>query len=1316
MNRLAGKRYEPSAHESEIESLWERENTYERSKEARAKGKDLYFLDSPHIPADMRSPDAINSILVKDAVIRYLRMRGYNVRDRAGFEGFVSEAEKKALESLGIEEDEIDEIGWEKYLNACRKEAKDIKEQMEGFFRDFGVWMEWRHSYTPLDNRYMEGVWYAFKKLNEKGLVDRFRSVSLWCPRCRRFLSKYEIKSEMEWKRGVYAKFPIKGKKKEYLVVWFSEPWMLAATLALEVVPSKKYAVIVLKNTGDRVIIGKEEMEKVLKNSGVSKYEIAGEISGKDLIGLRYSHPLFGFESEEGVIGLEDIEAEDLRIDRIVAGRTGGETGIKAVVPAHSIHDLALAEREEIPVMSPVDEGGELGSDTGKYAGFNVFDAESIIIRDLVNMGLALSPYDVQEPVRYCSSCESRLIPRVSEEWSFKISDVADLSETMASEVEWHPPWMLGIDYEWMHESLPVSISRKGYWGVPMPVWVCEKCGHREIVGSAKELEEKSGEFRSGMGLQRPWIDRYSMKCPECGSDMKRVEEILTPDFVDAAASWAQLHYPASEGEFNRWWPSELCVEPLKKSRGWIYLQLAISGAVFGKKPFERVIGTGKLDISSLGNDVAEIRKTYGADALRYVSFRQAPPWNAKRIRKEWFERAEKIRNMIWNIHRYAQIYYKISGFRPEETGLEFIHEYGLPVDKWLISILEGLKERYIHHMERYMLNEALKEIEKGAEMVSRWYMRAAKSRIRSANLENREVLVAYRALHEAIITLTKLLAPFMPYFSDAVYRNMAEKEGSVHMESIEPPNKLLIDRYLEIRMDIAMDIIKSGWKARRKAGIGTRWPLSRVVVKAISREVVEAVELFGDFIKEAINVKSIEVVPPAQEWEEMILEVHPNPDAIGMVYRQWSSRIAVMLKNRPAKKIREGIEKGEYYLGIEGQLVKIEPNMVRFVSKLPDYVVEDAFLDGRVYLDIRRDEDLMLEGRVRELIRRVQDMRKDMDLNFTDYINLYIAGNEDIESAVEAWGEEIAEACRAQEIALTNEEGIEGEYIVEWYIEGKRVLIGITPLYWEEMIEAFSRIPGVTRQRAESIFEAGYTNFDELLRAEPEDLAQIPGIGTSLANKISSYVQSEYSEGAELIPSDAKYVCSACGNIMDEPEDICPKCHLPLHIKKEEAEKPVYEEGKGELEGKESEEEAFVEAVGSIKGIGPSKARALYKAGFHSIDDLRKASVEDIAKVPKMSRALSEFLLEQLGVEVAKEKKVAEEREGREGEMSEEEFVKEVSKLKGIGPSKARALYRAGFHSIDDLRKASVEDIAKVKRFSRALAETIKEAYGENR
>jgi len=486
MDRLVGNKYDPTTAEREIGELWEEKNLYEKAKESRMKGKEFYFLDSLHGISDLASPDVVYSMLVKDAMIRYLRMRGYNVRDRAGFEGYVPEAERRAMESLGLEsEEDIEDIGREKYLNACRKEAKEMREEIADFFKKFGVWLDWRHAYTPLDNKYVEGVWHAFKILSEKGLVDRFRGIGQWCPHCKTFLSKSEIKTDMEWKRGIYAKFPLKGRKREYLVVWFSEPWQLTATVSLEVLPSKKYSLIDLKSRGERIIVGSDEAKKVLEASGITKYEIAGEITGKEILSMKYTHPLFGTEQEEDVISIEEIESEELKIDRILPGRSGGMSGIKAVVPAHSAHDLGLAERNSVPVITPVNEEGELGEDTGKYAGFDIFEAESIIVRDLVNTGMALSPYDVRESVRLCGRCNNRLIPRISEEWSFKPSETGEKSEEMASEIEWFPAWMMGGDYDWMHETLPVPISRKGYWGVPMPVWVCS-CGHREVVGSAK--------------------------------------------------------------------------------------------------------------------------------------------------------------------------------------------------------------------------------------------------------------------------------------------------------------------------------------------------------------------------------------------------------------------------------------------------------------------------------------------------------------------------------------------------------------------------------------------------------------------------------------------------------------------------------------------------------------------------------------------------------------------------------------------------------------------------------------------------------------
>ena len=1301
MNGDIPSKYSPLATEREIRRFWDEKKAYERSKERRSKGKDLYFLDSPHQSGDMEDTSFVYSMLVKDSLLRHLRMRGWNVKDTAGIWGYDPKAEIGARERMGLSPDEEPE-NTEEYIRECRKEAKKIGEDMADFFKKMAVWLDWKRHYTFLDNKYAEAVWYTFKELNSRGLLGRFRGISHWCPQCRAFLSKSEIKTEMEWKRGIYVKFPLKDREKSYLVVWFSEPWRITATLALEVIPSKKYSIIEIKHSKEKIIIGSEELKEVLKNSGITDYRVTGEITGNKLVGMRYSHPLFGAPKEEGVIDISETESEDLRIDRVIAGRSGGGTGIKPIVPAHSSHDLAIAEKSDIPILTPVGEDGSLGDETGKYTGFLAFDSESIIIRDLVNTGMALSPYDVRESVRYCGRCGSRTIPRISEEWAFKPANVGEKTEEIASEVDWRPAWMMGGDYDWMHSTPPVPISKKGLWGIPMPVWVCS-CGNTEIIGSARELNERSPEFKTGMGLQRPWADRYSITCSKCGKPMKRVEDVLSSDFAAMCASWGQLHYPAMESDFKRWWPADLVVEPLKKSRGWIYSQLSTSAALFEKTPFKKVLGTGNIDT---GKDkeiqISQLLDIYGADTVRYALLKYKKPWESRGMGKDALEGAKKVFNTLWNLHRFVVTYFTISDFKPEEVSLETVHEYGLPQDRWILSVIEGKKDEYIRAMDRLSPDDAVEALESLINTVSKWYLRSVRHRIKSADLDRKEVLAGYRALYEAILVCTKFTAPFAPHIAEEIYLNLGGKETSVHSDSIDVPNKLLMDRNLEIRMEIAMDIIRSGRTARRKAGVPVRWPMERMVVKAASREVVEAVELFGDFIRGELNIRSIEVVPPAQEWEEMILEVEPNPDAIGLVYRQWSSRIAVMLKNRPAKKIREGIKKGEYYLGIEGQLIKILPNMVRFISSLPDYVVDQNFLDGSVYLDVRREENLFVEGRMKQIVRMVQDMRKDLNLRFLDYIDLYICGDEKIEEAVERWGEEIADITRSREVILTNEEGIEGEYIVEWSVEGRPVIIGIVPLYWEEMVSVMSKIPGVSRQRAEAVFDAGYTNLASLLSASPDELSRIPGVNPGMAKKISAYMRKNFSEGAVLEESgDGKYRCSACGAVMDEPADVCPKCGLTLHPEKkaeEIVEKAV-----------ETEEEALIEEISKIKGIGPSLAREIFNAGYHDIDSLKNAKIEDLAAIPRMGRALAAVVLENLGVAPEKPE------EEKSGAMSEDEFISLITKVKGIGPSKARAIYRAGYHDIESLKNADVAEIAKIPRMSRALAELLKEFIGES-
>ncbi len=1331
MSRKIPSRYSPKRTENEIRTLWEEKKAYERSREKRSHGKDIYVLDSLHETRDSSDPSRLFSMIMKDAFIRYLRMRGNNVRDTPGIEGYAGEVEAAAIHALGISSEEIGSNP-ESFINQCKKEAKELEGKIAESMLDMGIWMDWKRPYDPIETKYMDSVWFTFKELNERGLLGRFKGISQWCPNCRTFVSRSDMKVEKDWKKGIYVKFELKERGMNYLVVWFSEPWKITATLALEASPSKKYSVVEIKGGREKIIVGSSELDAVMKDCGIKDYRKVGEISGEKLVGMRYLHPLFGSTAQDDdIIDIGMMESEELNIDRVLAGNSTGRTGIKGIVPAHSSYDLSLAERNGIQVLTPVSESGELGSSTGKYAGFTVFDANSIIVRDLINTGAALAPMDVLESTAHCRRCGTELIPMISEEWSFKPSEISERVEEAATDVEWNPSWMMGADYEWMEQVMPIPISKKGYWGVPMPVWVCQSCGHTEVIGSLKELQKISPDFKKGMGIYRPWIDRYSVKCPRCGDSMKRVSEVLLPDFASMASSWAQLSYPAMESEYRRWWPADFVLEPLTVSRTWIYSQMAVSSAIFEKAPFKRAISTGGVSFPK-GVKLAGLMERYGADILRYALLSGGSPWYDRKLLDLHLERVRSVFERLWNIHRFVSLYYGISDFKPEEVSLETVHEYGMSVDLWMLSLLEESRDEYIKSMDSYRPDKASDVLISLIDSVSKWYLRAVRTRIRSGDMERREVLSAYRTLYEAMVAILRMLAPFSPHIAEKMYQDIGGKEPTVHSEDIGTPNKLLIDRNLDVRMEIAMDIIRSGRKARRRAGIPLRWPLSRIVVKAASKEVIDAAELFAEFIMEELNVKTIETVQPAQEWEEMILEVQPNPDAIGMVYRQWSSRIAVMLKNRPAKRIREEIQRGEYYLGIEGQMVKIEPNMVKFVSALPDYVVEQKFLDGSVYLDVRRDEKLMMEGRMREIVRRVQDMRKDLDLSFRDYIDLNIAGNEDIEDAVMEWGEEIARMVNAREIALTNEEGIEGEYMVEWYIEGEPVIIGIEPLYWEEMMAVLTRIPGIKRQKAEAIFDEGYTNLALLLQATEKDLSSIPGISSGIARKILSYARKNFAGGAELIKKGTEYECSICGATLDEPLDVCPKCHLPLHLREEtgKAQKEPVEQNEKETEKEKKEDTGedtqFMEKMAKIKGIGPSRAKLLYQVGYRSEDDLRKAGVAEVSKVKRMSPAMAELLFKSLGIpiEEKKEKKApkpakkesakeakneASAPEKADKELSEVEFVKAITGIKGLGPSRARKIYRAGYHSIGALKKASVDELAKIPRMSRALAEQVK-------
>ncbi|MGB2581800.1 MAG: DUF835 domain-containing protein, partial [Thermoplasmata archaeon] len=462
------------------------------------------------------------------------------------------------------------------------------------------------------------------------------------------------------------------------------------------------------------------------------------------------------------------------------------------------------------------------------------------------------------------------------------------------------------------------------------------------------------------------------------------------------------------------------------------------------------------------------------------------------------------------------------------------------------------LKRDVTEAMEVYELHKAIRAIDSlVVDDLSRWYVKLVRDRLWKEG-DDVDKNVAFKVLHEALSTCSSLLAPITPHISEAMHLNLDRREESVHMVEWPTYNQKWVDEDLDKGMDVVREISEVVARIRQESNINLRWPLRRIIIRSRSDEVADALVQLKAPLMSQNNLKSIQMVPAGEEWDEMILSVVPNPNAIGKVYRQWSSKIAVLLKNRPAKAIKAGIDKGEYSLGIEGQLVKILPNMVSFTSTLPPDVISAEVSEGIVYLDLEETPALEAEGFAREVIRRIQQMRKDMSLQVEEFIRIEIECSRKLGSAIDTWQEHISRETRARRLEVA--ESPRGEYIVEWNVAGESFLVGITSMKMKESLDVLTSVPGISMDKAINLFDSGYNSIESLEAASQEDFALVEGITKLDAKRV--YDQFHKGESAPAQPqtasSAAQQAATPSASTHREPEE--PSMNESLQTPREDA------------------------------------------------------------------------------------------------------------------------------------------------------------------
>lgn len=837
--------------EDRIVDFWESKKTYEKVKKMRENKKRFFFFDGPpYATGSIHVGTAFNKVL-KDCYLRFLRMQSLNVWDQPGYDTHGVPIENKVEKALGFKtKKDIEKFGIENFIRECRKFATQYIDVMGEQFKNLGVWMDWKNPYLTLNNEYIEGAWFTFKKAFEKGFLYKGNYPVHICPHCETVVAYNEIEYSKITDTSIYVKFKVKGKPNEYILIWTTTPWTLPSNTGVMAKPNAEY--VRVKTDGEVLILAKMLLEQTFGKAGIKNYQILETLTGKQLEGLEYAPPLLGlFPFIEKIKNAHRIVLSD----QFVTLEEG--TGLVHTAPGHGQEDYKVGMETGLPAISPVRMDGTFNEECGNFSNVFVKDADKLIIQELKNRNLLFLEDKITHDYPLCWRCDSPLLLILVPQWFFKVSEIRDKLIEENKKIKWVPNWAGQRFQNWLESLGDWPISRQRYWGIPLPIWICEKCGSVKVIGSRDELPKVPEDFH------RPYIDEIVLKCEKCGGEMKRVPDILDVWFDSGVAPWASVGYPRKKDVFEKMFPLDFILEGPDQIRGWWNSLIITAVMTFGRASFKSVLFHGfVLDAhgnkmsKSVGNIVSadEVINKYGRDVLRFY-YLSNPPWDDYYFKWEDVDKISKSFVVIKNTFNFVRTYVpKLAKSGRLNTE-----------DKWLLSRLNTLIDSYTKYFWDYNAYKAAKEIENFIlNDFSRWYIKIIRDRV-WPEYKGKDKQAALRTLFLTTEALAKLMSPFVPFLSESLYQEFLKplngKLESIHMYDLPKADKKMIDKDLEENMEVAKKLFEACAAGRQNANIKLRWPVKQVMIVSREEKVSKSVKQLEEILLSMCNCKSIKVV-----------------------------------------------------------------------------------------------------------------------------------------------------------------------------------------------------------------------------------------------------------------------------------------------------------------------------------------------------------------------------------------------------------------------------------------------------------------------
>ncbi|EFE27741.1 isoleucine--tRNA ligase [Filifactor alocis ATCC 35896] len=1007
-------------NEKAISAYWKEIDLLHQCVSQREDGKQFVFFEGPPTANGKPGIHHVIARTLKDYVCRYKTMQGYQVKRKAGWDTHGLPVEIEVEKRLGLnDKTEIESYGIEAFNKQCRESVFEY----EGLWRDMTERMAYLidldDPYITLNDEYIESVWHILDKMYKEGYIYEGHKILPYCPRCGTGLASHEVaQGYKEIKSNtLIAKFKLAGKDNEYFLAWTTTPWTLASNVALTVSPTETY--VKAKQGEEIYYLSKTLAPKVLGED----FEVLEEVLGTDLEYMEYEQ-LMPFVKP-------DKKAFFVLVGDFVTTEDG--TGIVHTAPAFGEDDYNVCKKYNLPVLQPVnDEGKYVGTPwDGRYVMEEGLDVE--IIKYLGSENKIYKKEKVEHNYPHCWRCATPLLYYAKPSYYIEVTKFKDKLIENNNEVNWFPDYVGEKRFgNWLENLNDWAISRSRYWGTPLNIWRCE-CGHETTIGSRKELKEKAIEtIDETIELHRPYVDDVHIECEHCKKPMTRVKDVVDVWFDSGAMPFAQHHYPFEhKDDFDGLFPADFICEGIDQTRGWFYSLLAISTFMTGKTPYKNVLVNdlildkdGKKMSKSKGNtvDPFALFDQYGADVLRWYLLYVSPPWVPTRFDVEGLKEVQsKFFGTIKNVYNFFVLYANTDEINPREFYVE--PKDRAELDCWILSKFNRLKQEVEQDLAVFEVTKVVRNIQDFVnEDLSNWYIRRSRRRFWETGLTEDKKSV-YNTTYEILVELSQMIAPFAPYLSEEMYRNLTGNL-SVHLSTYPVCDETVLDTALEEKMDLVKNLVTLGRASREKVKIKVRQPIQKVLVDASYEEIM------GDLVplmKEELNVKEVVFSSDLQQYISYRLK--PNLPVLGRLLGAKMRFFQKELAQLDAKEVVESLHLGkEVTMNLDGEPFTLsEEHVLITIDSKEGFDVESN--EGLfIILDTQLTDELIEEGFVREFISRIQQMRKANDYEMMDHIRIFYTATETLTKAIKNHAEFIKSETLADELVCEAKEGMKEE------------------------------------------------------------------------------------------------------------------------------------------------------------------------------------------------------------------------------------------------------------------------------------------------